>query len=312
MKNLSFRAHGKLLLTAEYFVLDGATALAVPTLPGQHMTVAAAPGDRQLHWKSIDADGSLWFEATFSLPDIEVRGATDENIAATLRQLLLAARHRNPAFLTDDQSLDATTTLEFPRNWGLGSSSTLIYMLSQWSETNPYQLLAATMGGSGYDIACAAADSPVLYILKEGVPMVTPVFFRPSFSEHLYFVYLGKKQNSREGIAKYRSSVFEKEVYAERFSALTAAFLQAADLVAFDALIREHEELIASLLGLVRAKDRYFKDFEGEIKSLGAWGGDFVLVTSARSLPETKAYFKNKGFEVCLRYDELVIGAKDE
>lgn len=308
MKNLSFRAHGKLLLTAEYFVLDGATALAVPTLPGQRMTVAAVPGDRCLQWKSIDADGSLWFDAAFSLPDIEMRGASDENTAATLRQLLLAARHRNPAFLTDDQSLDVTTTLEFPRNWGLGSSSTLIYMLSQWSKVNPYQLLAATMGGSGYDIACAAADSPLLYHLKQEAPMVAPVSFKPAFSEQLYFVYLGKKQNSREGIARYRSSQHDKTPFIEKISALTAAFMNAADLAAFNEVIREHELLVALLLGLDRAKDLYFKDFEGEIKSLGAWGGDFVLVTSERSLPETKTYFENKGFEVCLRYDELVIG----
>ena len=28
-----------------------------------------------------------------------------------------------------------------------------------------------------------------------------------------------------------------------------------------------------------RAQDLYFPDFKGVIKSLGAWGGDFVLAT---------------------------------
>lgn len=308
MKNLQFHAHGKLLLTAEYFVLDGATALAVPTLPGQRLTLTPVPGEPCLYWKSVDADGSPWFEAVFTLPDIAVRRTTDDQVAATLRQLLSAIRQWNPGFLIGEEGVEVTTILEFPRNWGLGSSSTLIYMLSQWSGVDPYLLLAATMGGSGYDIACAAAGSPLLYTLKQGMPVVKPVPFKPVFSDQLYFVYLGRKQNSREGIARYRSIQADREDYAERFSVLTTAFLCATDLATFDSLIREHEQWVASLLGLTRAKDLYFSDFSGEVKSLGAWGGDFVLATSDRPEQEVRAYFAAKGMDVFLRYEELVKG----
>lgn len=308
METLQFRAPGKLLLTAEYFVLDGATALAVPTLPGQRMTVTPVPGEPCLYWKSVDADGSPWFEAVFTLPEIAVRSTTDDQVAITLRQLLSAIRQWHPGFLTGEEGVEVTTILEFPRNWGLGSSSTLIYMLSQWSGVDPYLLLAATMGGSGYDIACAAAGSPLLYTLKQGMTIVKPVPFKPVFSHQLYFVYLGKKQNSREGIARYRSIQADRTAYAERFSVLTIAFLCATDLATFDSLIREHEQWVASLLGLTRAKHLYFSDFSGEVKSLGAWGGDFVLVTSDRPEQEVRAYFAAKGMDVFLRYEELVMG----
>jgi len=42
------------------------------------------------------------------------------------------------------------------------------------------------------------------------------------------------------------------------------------------------------------------------VKSLGAWGGDFVLVTSNRPEEETRNYFNEKGLEVFLRYDEII------
>ena len=45
-------------------------------------------------------------------------------------------------------------------------------------------------------------------------------------------------------------------------------------------------------------------DFDGEIKSLGAWGGDFILATSDEN-PST--YFKAKGFETILPYSEMIL-----
>jgi hypothetical protein len=42
------------------------------------------------------------------------------------------------------------------------------------------------------------------------------------------------------------------------------------------------------------------------MKSLGAWGGDFILATSDRSAKETWAYFNQKGYSVCFQYDEII------
>ena len=61
---------------------------------------------------------------------------------------------------------------------------------------------------------------------------------------------------------------------------LTKSFLKAKTIEDFQKLIIEHEDLVAKTLELPRAKDLYFKNFEGEIKSLGAWGGDFVMAAT--------------------------------
>ena len=58
-----------------------------------------------------------------------------------------------------------TTKLTFPRAWGLGTSSTLISLIAQWAKCDPFELLFEAFGGSGYDIACATANSPISYQL---------------------------------------------------------------------------------------------------------------------------------------------------
>jgi hypothetical protein len=47
-----------------------------------------------------------------------------------------------------------------------------------------------------------------------------------------------------------------------------------------------------------------FSDFKGEIKSLGAWGGDFVMVISES---DPTAYFSEKGFTTVISYDEMIL-----
>ena len=71
-------------------------------------------------------------------------------------------------------------------------------------------------------------------------------------------------------------------------------------------LIKEHETILSTALKLKTVKELRFSDFWGQVKSLGAWGGDFVLVTSHKSLEETKKYFHDKGYHVFLNYDEII------
>ncbi len=80
----------------------------------------------------------------------------------------------------------------------------------------------------------------------------------------------------------------------------------ATDLTHFCTLLEAHESLIANALQLPRAKELYFKDFQGSIKSLGAWGGDFVLAATALPPEAVTTYFQEKGFEVCLPYEDLI------
>jgi len=308
-----FHAHGKLLLTAEYFVLDGAMALALPVRLGQSLDLRLG-GTKTLHWRSLDEQGACWFEAKFDPENFNFFEATDPVIAERLQKILQEARALNPAFLhgPDCGLWTVDCQLDFPRLWGLGTSSTLIYLVAKWAEVNPFELSAHTFGGSGYDIACAGADGPILYRLENGKPHFERCDFNPPFRNSLYFIYLGKKQDSREGIRNYRFTTDDlrftrlPELVAQ-VSDLTRRFLASQTLAEFEELIREHEVLVAETIGLPSAKSLFFSDFWGEVKSLGAWGGDFVLATSDRPIEETRRYFNEKGFEVFLPYDELVL-----
>jgi len=300
------RAHGKLLLTGEYFVLDGAKALALPVRYGQTFHVEAGKEPKRLSWTSKNNDGLVWFLAEYELPDLVPRTFTDKKVAATLASILQACSHQNPGFLAGNESFKVLTQNDFPREWGLGTSSTLIAALAKWADVDPYRVLFDTMGGSGYDIACAYSEGPILYRLDGQTPEVQPVNFQPPFANSLFFVYLGKKQDSRIGIQNYRERAKGNAAHIAEISQLTEQFLLAKNLPELDNIIREHEALISRALDLPRAKDLYFSDFWGEIKSLGAWGGDFVLATSDRSEAETRAYFLKKEFETFLSWKDMI------
>jgi len=299
-------AHGKLLLTGEYAVLDGALALALPVRYGQTLQAETSePGT--LHWASIDETGLVWFEAAFALPSLDLLRATDAPTAQRLWDMLRACQRQTPSFLGTAAGWTVQTRTDFPRAWGLGTSSTLIAALARWAGADPYQVLFETLGGSGYDIACAFADGPLLYRLDGLIPHTERVDFAPPFAEQLFFVFLEKKQDSRAGIRRFREQAQRDTGLVHAVSALTRQCLAARTLPDFCALLLEHERLIGQTLDLPRAQDLYFPDFPGTIKSLGAWGGDFVLAASAEPAAETVRYFREKGFSTCLAYRDMVL-----
>ena len=132
------------------------------------------------------------------------------------------------------------------------------------------------------------------------------VDFNPSFKEKIFFVYLSKKQNSREGIKHYRAKAKNNNKRIEEISSLSQEFLNAKSLKDFQKVILEHELIVSDTIEMQRAKDLYFSDFDGVIKSLGAWGGDFVLAATELSKEKVEKYFRQKGFKVILSYDQMV------
>ena len=58
------------------------------------------------------------------------------------------------------------------------------------------------------------------------------------------------------------------------------------------------------ILELQTVQETLFKDFDGVIKSLGAWGGDFVMVVSKEN---PTAYFTKKGFTIILTYKDMIL-----
>jgi mevalonate kinase len=215
------------------------------------------------------------------------------------------ANAMNPDLLINSNGFAITTQLSFPRNWGLGTSSTLINNIAQWFQIDAFELLLQSFGGSGYDIACAQNNTPITYNLSEGKPIVEKVVFEPKFTENLYFVYLNEKRNSKSAIADYHSNkTAQLSQHIEAINALTNNCIQATDLESLSRIIDQHEILLSSILNTETVKKTLFPDFEGAIKSLGAWGGDFVLVVSKEN---PSSYFIDKGYETMIPYGEMIL-----
>ncbi|QMU63038.1 MAG: GHMP kinase [Flavobacteriaceae bacterium] len=304
-------SNGKLLLTGEYVVLDGAVALAVPTTFGQDLVVETIE-NKQLIWSSFTNKGVCWFEAVFDVPKLRLATATFSSsregntdfIAETLQHILQEAQKLNPCFLSSEYGFSVKTTLTFPRNWGLGSSSTLINNIAHWAEIDAYQLLWSAFSGSGYDIACAQNSNPLFYQLKHQKPVVKKVNFNPDFKDQLFFIHLNQKQNSRDGIIRYKKNAGNIEKEIRNISAISSEIINTKSLIAFSQLMEEHEQMISSIVNIKPVKERLFSDYFGTIKSLGAWGGDFILVTGNEETPE---YFRKKGYKTILPYREMVL-----
>lgn len=300
---MDFYSNGKLLLTGEYVVLDGAKALAIPTKYGQLLTVTPID-EPKLIWESVDSEGKIWFQHDFNLDTITPKTSYTNEVSQTLNNLLVEAKRLNPSFLSESNGFKVKTTLTFPRNWGLGSSSTLIHTIALWANVNPYTLLWNAFKGSGYDIACAKHDTPIIYEINRRKPIVTEVSFAPSFSDQLYFIHLNKKQNSRNAIIRYneRKGTIANEIKV--INAITEEMVASTSLIDFELLLKEHEQIIGDIIQETPVQERLFADYFGQLKSLGAWGGDFVLATGNSDTPN---YFKAKGYETVIPFNKMIL-----
>ncbi len=300
-----FYSNGKLLITGEYLVLDGAIALALPTKFGQNLIVEKS-NKQEINWKSYDADGSVWFEGSISFEEIKHKKPIEkESIKNTLIQILQEAFILNPDFINNSSGYNITTQLTFAKNWGLGTSSTLLNNIAQWTQVDAFVLLKNSFGGSGYDIACAQNNTPILYHLENDKTIVEKANFAPEFAENLYFVYLNKKQSSKSAIASYHNNKnknLEKNI--AKINKITLAVLNSKTLQGFATSIEKHEAEMSNILETKTVKESLFPDFKGNIKSLGAWGGDFVLVISKGN---PYAYFASKGYQTVVPYQEMIL-----
>lgn len=296
----TFYSNGKLLLTGEYVVLDGATALAIPTKYGQSLEVGILE-KKGIHWQSFDEKNNVWFSEFFNLNDFIPSDPANKD-SKTLSKILEEAKKLNPNFLVENEGLQVQTRLDFPRNWGLGTSSTLINNVANWAEVDAFKLLANSFGGSGYDIAAAQNNFPIIYQLQNGKPKITKAALTWNFTDSLFFIHLNKKQNSKEGIAHYEKMQVDKKTIAQ-ISEISNELLACRSLSDFEKLMDRHEQIISEIIQLPTVKQQLFSDYPYTIKSLGAWGGDFVLATGTEMDME---YFREKGYQTIVPFDAML------
>lgn len=281
------------MLFGEYLVLNGSDCLAFPLKFGQTLSVAKSD---EIMWESYSKHG-MWFSVSMS-NDFTILNTNNEGVAEVLKQLFIVIRAEKPD-LDFNQRFRAEANFEL--NWGLGSSSTLISLLSQWSGVETKKLLDASFGGSGYDVACATAKGPIIYangkVKKE-------VHLSESITDKLLFIYLGNKQNSREEIKRFKDRKVDRH-HIDTMNTLISKALQTNEIEVFEQQLDQSEELISPIIGTTKLKQRLFADYPYSIKSLGAWGGDFFLAT-VRDLKTAKTYFEEKGYDVLFTYQEFI------
>lgn len=300
---MKFYSNGKLFILGEYYVLEGAKVFALPTKFGQSLDVFPI-STTVLSWKSYDADGSVWYNDEIAVNDIISNNQfSSDKVRNTLIDILHQAHIMNPTVLQTNGFL-IETKLTFPRNWGLGTSSTLINNIAQWFQIDAFELLQRSFGGSGFDIACAQNNVPVTYQVKNNQPIIDQVAFNPTFKDQIYFVYLNQKRDSKEAIANFRKKQKNLTDEVSEVSKMTEELLKIQDLETFISFFKRYEQNLSAILETSTIQEQLFPDFDGLVKSLGGWGGDFVMVASKENPIN---YFKEKGFEIIIKYQDMIL-----
>lgn len=297
MNELAYSASGKLLLFGEYLVLRGANCFAIPLSFKQDLRIAPIT-DNKLIWEAFDG-GKIWLRIEFD-SELNILSTNDENKAVPIQKLLQLIRiKRRYLKLT---RLHVQFTINFSRQFGFGTSSTLISLMSQWTYLDPYYLLLQSFGGSGFDVAAATADGPFTYSIEKR--FISKHTIAPQIRANLLFVYIGQKQKSVTEVNSFKN----KEVTPKQLEQMNYIVQQATTCLSiekWEMLMDESETLLSSILHQSKVKDKLFDDYPFSIKSLGAWGGDFIMAT-CRDIDEAKSYFENKGLYIYYTYDEII------
>jgi mevalonate kinase len=267
-------APGKIMLTGEYAVFHGAPAIAFPTKMGQHFTWTESPSEG-LTWKSYDPN-ALWFEAHWDKMG-KLLSCTDEDVAKNLETLFRGAQKLNPCFNPFKGSVE--TKLDFPREYGLGSSSTLICLIGKWAEVSPMELFLKNWKGSGYDVAVAMENHPIEFHYNKGAPTWQRINLQPNESQNWFFVYSNVKQSTYAEIDR----IADKKLSDAQRASLEKIHRELKSNLDSDSwveLLSQHEAIISSFINKPSINEHFFDNekYSGFAKSLGAWGGDFVLL----------------------------------
>ena len=291
---------GKLLISGEYLILKGAKGLSIPVNFSQTLNVDENTSG-YFDWKSYDRDKKIWFSCKFKISDFYNKQNYNNNLL--LYEIIKNLNELNPGIISNKKGLSFKTSMNFNHNWGLGSSSTLIYNLSRWADVEPFSVYWKVTNGSGYDLASCKYDKPIIYqLIKSKTPKIESVNFFPEFHKNLFFIYLGKKQSSKSEI-EYFDKINISSEYIFKVNRITEKMIKCNNVTDFQNLLNQHEKILSKVLNKKSIKEELFNDYDGEIKSLGAWGGDFILAVGNEN---SKDYFNEKGYKIIFSFDEML------
>ncbi|KFF08290.1 GYDIA family GHMP kinase [Chryseobacterium luteum] len=292
---------GKLMLTSEYFAIDGALVLAVPTKLGQEFFFEENDDERSLIFWEAHHQNKLWLKAVIDYKNWQILETNLLSGAEFILKTLKNVQQLSETKFRHHFTYHLKTNLQFPADYGLGSSSTLMNNLAEWADVDPFHLNSISLGGSGYDIAVAKEKSAVLF---QSQPQISykKVDFNPPFKNELIFIHLNQKQDSREGIRFYKSKQ-KSQILIDEFSDITKKVLLCSELENFSQLLVTHEQKISEFLEISTVKDTFFPDCPVFVKSLGAWGGDFVMSAKFQGYHD---YFWGKGFNTVFEWSDII------
>ena len=292
---------GKLMLTSEYVAVDGALVLAIPTKLGQEFFYSEEDDQKALIlWQAYHQD-HLWLRAIIDYKNWQIVETNNFKAAEFILKVLHNVQNLSETKLKSDASYHIKTNLQFPSDFGLGSSSTLMNNLAEWAGIDAFILNETSLGGSGYDVAVAKEKSTVLYSRFPERTYET-INFQPDFKDELLFIHLNQKQDTREGISHYKSKPRSAEMI-NFYTDLTKTIVNCKTLERFSGLMTIHEERLSAFLEVPTVKEKYFQNCPSFVKSLGAWGGDFVLTSK---FGDYQNYFKEQGFSKIFSWQELI------
>lgn len=303
-----YYANGKLLISGEYLVLSGAEALAVPLKKGQWLEAGIISGEEApcLKWQARVLDKE-WFSATILLQDMEIVQTSDPVIASRLVKIFGEIIEMNNGLFESGKSYSFSTLSTFDHIWGMGSSSALIANLARWAMIDPFDLFYRLNRGSGYDVAAALAEGPIVFSKTNHRATIIPVRFLPAFHQHIWFVYRGRKQDTERSLYEFSTLPEPTRQQIQMINYFTGELLHTRHLKQFMQIMSEHESFISHLLGKKTVKEEYFSDFNGEIKSLGAWGGDMMMAVSLLPGDYIRTYFQTKDIQTVFDFHSLVL-----
>src|SRR5690606_38863715 len=115
-----------------------------------------------VYWTAFHQN-ELWLTIKIDYRKWNILETNRKEAAEFILKILKNIQELSAITFQEKKSYRLKTNLEFPSDYGLGSSSTLMNNLAEWAGIDAFVLNENNLGGSGYDIAVAQKKSPILY-----------------------------------------------------------------------------------------------------------------------------------------------------